>query len=139
MKLFAQREAHEFVKTGAREFRYNRDIRLTPGAKDVFTEAGVKLVDASIVETVLSRMPDTAIVSVSGLAGYGRSNDIVTRRLNRRHVLVGDGVSGNGPGIPLTASRVGVAAHHQANAILELLLDNEMRSLWARRNNGAGI
>ena len=92
-----------------------------------------------LVETVLSRMPDTAVVSVSGLAGYGRSNDIVTRRIHRRHVLVGDGVSGIGPGIPLTASRVGVAAHHQANAILELLLDGDLRSLWACRNNGAGI
>ena len=44
MKLFAQKEAEAFVKTGSKEFRYNRDIRLTPGAKDVFTEAGVKLV-----------------------------------------------------------------------------------------------
>ena len=44
MKLFAQKEAEAFVKTGAVEFRYNRDIRLTPGAKDVFSEAGVKVV-----------------------------------------------------------------------------------------------
>jgi len=44
MKLFAQKEAEAFVKTGAKEFRYNRDIRLTPGAKDIFTEASVKLV-----------------------------------------------------------------------------------------------
>lgn len=44
MKLFAQKEAEAFVKTGAIEFRYNRDIRLTPGAKDVFSEAGVKVV-----------------------------------------------------------------------------------------------
>jgi len=44
MKLFAQRDAEEFLKTGVKEFRYNRDIRLTPGAKDVFSEAGVKLV-----------------------------------------------------------------------------------------------
>jgi len=44
MKLFAQKDAEEFAKTGAREFRYNRDIRLTPGAKDVFSEAGIKLV-----------------------------------------------------------------------------------------------
>jgi len=44
MKLFAQKDAADFVKTGAKEFRYNRDIRLTPGAKDVFAEAGVKLV-----------------------------------------------------------------------------------------------
>ncbi len=44
MKLIAQKEAEEFVKTGGKEFRYNRDLRLTPGAKDVFTEAGIKLV-----------------------------------------------------------------------------------------------
>jgi len=44
MKLIAQKEAAEFVKTGAKEFRYNRDFRLTPGAKDIFTEAGIKVV-----------------------------------------------------------------------------------------------
>jgi predicted ATPase len=38
MKLFAQKEAEAFVKTGAKEFRYNRDIRLTPGAKDIFAD-----------------------------------------------------------------------------------------------------
>ncbi len=44
MKLFAQNDAVAFLKTGAKEFRYNRDIRLTPGAKDVFSEAGIKVV-----------------------------------------------------------------------------------------------
>lgn len=44
MKLIAQKEAADFVKTGAKEFRQNSEIRLTPGAKDVFTEAGVKVV-----------------------------------------------------------------------------------------------
>ncbi|MHC5083762.1 MAG: hypothetical protein ACYTET_07480 [Planctomycetota bacterium] len=37
--------------------------------------------------------------------------------------MVGDTVSGIGPGIPLTAPRVGIAAYHQANAITELLFD----------------
>ncbi|MBN1815836.1 MAG: sulfur carrier protein ThiS adenylyltransferase ThiF [Sedimentisphaerales bacterium] len=76
-----------------------------------------------LVETVLTRMPETFVVSVSGLAGYGRSNDIVTRRISKRHILVGDGESGIGPGVPLTAARVGIAAHHQANAILEILMN----------------
>ncbi len=44
MKLFAQKEAEEFVRTGAKEFRYDREIRLTPGAKDILTEASVKIV-----------------------------------------------------------------------------------------------
>lgn len=75
-----------------------------------------------IVETVLSKMPDTYIVTVSGLAGFGRSNEIQTKRLSERLVFVGDGVSGTKPGVPLTAGRVGVAAYHQANAITDILL-----------------
>jgi L-fuculose-phosphate aldolase len=46
MKVFAQKDADEFIKTGAKEFRYDREIRLTPGAKDAFSEAGVKVVFA---------------------------------------------------------------------------------------------
>ncbi len=44
MKLFAQNDALEFVRTGSREFRYNRDVRLTPSARDVLTEHGIKVV-----------------------------------------------------------------------------------------------
>src|SRR5437870_4350059 len=44
MKLIAQKEAADFVKTGAKEFRQNSETRLTPGARDVFIEAGVKVV-----------------------------------------------------------------------------------------------
>jgi L-fuculose-phosphate aldolase len=44
MQLFAQKEAAEFIKTGAKEFRFNREIRLTPGARDLFIDAGVKVV-----------------------------------------------------------------------------------------------
>lgn len=76
-----------------------------------------------LVETILSRLARTVVVSVSGLAGYGRSNAIQTRRISPRHILVGDGVSGIGPGVPLTAARVGIAAHHQANAIIEVLME----------------
>lgn len=86
-----------------------------------------------IVETVLSKMKDVPIVSVSGLAGYGRSNEIVTRRISDRLILIGDTVSGTGPGVPLTAPRVGIAAYHQANAVTELLL-NELHTKLARKD-----
>lgn len=84
-----------------------------------------------IVETVLSKMKKTIIVTASGLAGYGRSNEITTTRLSPRLVLIGDGVSGIGPGVPLTAGRVGIAAYHQANAITEILL-NELNFMLLR-------
>ena len=53
MKVFAISDAQAFVKTGAKEFRYNREIRLTPSAKDVLTESGIKIVfDADATATV---------------------------------------------------------------------------------------
>jgi L-fuculose-phosphate aldolase len=66
MKLIAQKEAEAFVKTGATEFRYNRDIRLTPGAKDVFSEAGVKVVfDAEVSAAESTPAPCAAAAGTS--------------------------------------------------------------------------
>ena len=65
MKLFAQKEAEAFVKTGAVEFRYNRDIRLTPGAKDVFSEAGVKVVFDAESSAPAASAPCTAAAGTS--------------------------------------------------------------------------
>jgi len=76
-----------------------------------------------LVETVLTRMDKPIIVSVSGLAGYGNSNEITTRRISNRLILVGDGKNGIDSGQPLTAARVGIAASHQANAIVEVIVD----------------
>ncbi|MHC4927829.1 MAG: sulfur carrier protein ThiS adenylyltransferase ThiF [Planctomycetota bacterium] len=114
-------------------------MRLTPEKiVDVFKDAHViaECFDRAdqkqmIVETVLTKMPDVPVVTVSGLAGYGRSNEIVTRRVSDRLTLVGDTVSGIGPGIPLTAPRVGIAAYHQANAVVEILM-NELHTKLTR-------
>lgn len=75
-----------------------------------------------IVETVLARMTQP-IVSASGLAGYGASNRIGSERLNSRWIMVGDRESDVNQGLPLTAGRVWIAAAHQANAIVALLVD----------------
>lgn len=116
-----------------------RKVRLTPEkVVEVFKDAHViaECFDRAdqkqmIVETVLSKMTDVPIVTVSGLAGFGRSNEIVTRRISDRLTLVGDTVSGIGPGVPLTAPRVGIAAYHQANAIVEILV-NELHTKLTR-------
>jgi sulfur carrier protein ThiS adenylyltransferase len=106
-------------------------VRLTPeNIPMIFAEADVvaECFDLAeqkqmLVETVLSRMQRPVVVSVSGLAGYGNSNAIKTRRISPRHILVGDGETEARPGIRLTASRVGVAAYHQANAITEVIVN----------------
>lgn len=58
MKLFAQKDAEDFAKTGEKVFRFNRDVRLTPGAKDVFAEHGIKVAfDADAPSSNGSSMP----------------------------------------------------------------------------------
>ena len=76
-----------------------------------------------IVETVLAKMQRQIVVTASGLAGYGNSNSITTKRLSKRLIFVGDGENGIDTQGVLVAGRVGIAACHQANAIVEVIVD----------------
>jgi sulfur carrier protein ThiS adenylyltransferase len=89
---------------------------------EAFDRAEMK---SMLVDTVLSGMPDTVIVAASGMAGYGPNNDIATRRINRRFYLCGDQTSEARPGSGLMAPRVGIAASHQANQVVRILLGEE--------------
>lgn len=77
---------------------------------------------AAGLRAAVTRLPATGYVGSSGVAGFGDSNALVTRQLFPRVFLVGDGESAAAPGQGLMAPRVGIAAHHQANQILRLLL-----------------
>lgn len=77
---------------------------------------------AMLVETFATHFPDRPLIAASGLAGSEPSNTIITRRPGRNLYLCGDGVTAAADGVGLMAPRVGVAAHHQANAVLRLLL-----------------
>jgi sulfur carrier protein ThiS adenylyltransferase len=106
-----------------------RVVRLAPDSVvDLFAgcNAIVEAFDAAeakamIIETVLERMPGVPIVSASGIAGYGRSEDIRVRSSGSLYV-VGDLESEVGPDLPPMAPRVGMAAAMQANLVLEMLL-----------------
>lgn len=78
-----------------------------------------------LIRTVLERLPGVPVVAASGLAGSGPANAIRTRALARDLFVVGDEVSEAQPGVGLMAPRVGVAAHHQANAVLRILLGED--------------
>lgn len=75
-----------------------------------------------LIETFSVCCPETPIVAGSGLAGYGPANSIRTERAGKQLVICGDGETAAGPGVGLMAPRVGIAAHHQANAMLRILL-----------------
>ena len=63
------------------------------------------------------------IVAVSGIAGYQNMDQLECRKVRPRFYLIGDRVSAAAPGTGLMSPKVGIAAHLQANKILELLLD----------------
>ncbi len=108
-------------------------LRLTPtnissffGEVDVLVEAFDRADQkAMLVETFLSQCPNKPLVAGSGLAGFGPANSIVTRKVANNLYLVGDGETAAAPGTGLMAPRVGIAAHHQANAVLRLLLGED--------------
>ena len=78
-----------------------------------------------LIETFAARFPDRPIVTGSGMAGYGPSNNVLTRKVATNLYLCGDGATAAAPGTGLMAPRVGIAAHHQANAVLRLLLGQD--------------
>lgn len=77
---------------------------------------------AVLINTVLKKMPDKTIVAASGMAGYLSNNSIVTKKLRDNFYLIGDGVSEAKPGCGLMAPRVSIAANHQANTVLRIIM-----------------
>ncbi len=80
---------------------------------------------AMLINIVSEKMPDKYIVAASGVAGYGDNNEIKTLRFSSKIFIVGDQKTAAQPGVGLMAPRVGIAAHHQANTVLRILLGEE--------------
>jgi sulfur carrier protein ThiS adenylyltransferase len=89
---------------------------------EAFDRADMK---AMLVDTILAEMPETVLVAASGLAGFGPNNDIRTRKVTSRLYLVGDNISEAKPGNGLMAPRVGIAASHQANQVVRIILGDK--------------
>ncbi|MCK4887216.1 MAG: sulfur carrier protein ThiS adenylyltransferase ThiF [Planctomycetes bacterium] len=106
---------------------YNQKIT-AENAPRIFAEATVvaECLDEAeqkqmLVETILTKT-DKAVVSASGIAGFGDSNSIETRRMSDKLIVCGDFESGIDNNKIVTAGRVGIVACHQANAIVELIV-----------------
>lgn len=98
-------------------------FKTCPIVAECFDKAGSKQM---LIETILGSMEKTIVVAASGLAGYGKSNEIKTKRISERLIMVGDGENGIEKGLSLMACRVIIAAGHQANAIVELLIEGTL-------------
>lgn len=99
-------------------------------AKDIFSGADIICeafdnaeAKATIVNFVLSEMPEKCIVAASGMAGLDSANSIRTRKVSKRFYLCGDEVSDTSDGIGLVSSRVMLCAAHQAHTVLRIIAE----------------
>ena len=79
----------------------------------------------ALINAISETMPEKYVVASSGLAGYGNNNEIQTVRFSSKIFIIDDQRTAAHPGVGLMAPRVGIAAHHQANAVLRILLGEE--------------
>lgn len=80
---------------------------------------------AMLINTLLFQIPSVQIVGASGMAGYKDANQIRTEKVMNRFYLCGDQKNGIETGDCLMAPRVMICAGHQANKVLQLLLQEE--------------
>ena len=98
------------------------NLRQLVGESDVVCEAFDRADQKSmLVNAVLEQLPQTVLVSASGMAGLDSGNTIRTRRVTRRLYLCGDGVSDVETLGSLFAPRVALCAAHQALTVLRVL------------------
>jgi len=97
-------------------------VELVRGADVVVEAVDQSDVKAMIVDVVTRDLPDVPLVVASGLAGYDEANGVRTQRLAENVWVVGDMTSDVREGHALLASRVMVAAAHEAHAAVRLLL-----------------
>lgn len=82
---------------------------------------------AMLAQNFHSFFKDKILISASGLAGYGNSNLIKTRKIAKNFFVCGDLKSAARLGNGLIAPRVNICAAHQANLVLELLANKEYK------------
>ena len=92
---------------------------------DVIVEAlDSASVKVAFIEEVLTEFPEKHLVAASGVAGIGGSNRIVQKDLGNL-ILVEDPQALSSDVEVLLSPKVGQFAHHQANIVLELLLEGD--------------
>lgn len=89
---------------------------------DIIVEAFDKAEEKQmLIETVLTEFPDTPIITGLGMAGFGDSNSIHSRKIENLYIC-GDEKTEISDTNPPLAPRVGIVANMQANLVLEILL-----------------
>lgn len=92
---------------------------------DLIVEAfDSSLMKEMLIETVQNEMPGIPIIVGSGMAGWGKTNDLRYRKIDDSLFVCGDESSEVTDNLPPLAPRVAIVANMQANVVIELLMNN---------------
>lgn len=126
-KVFALSDNIDFINPNIKIVPH--DIKLNAeNILDIFKDCDV-LIEAfddaemkqMMIESVQSAWPDKPLIIGSGMAGWGDTSSIKTRRIDNLYIC-GDEKSEISNDLPPLAPRVGIVANMQANIALEILL-----------------
>jgi|ERR1035437_1864677 sulfur carrier protein ThiS adenylyltransferase len=78
-----------------------------------------------LIETVQIKMPGIPLVVGSGMAGWGKTNDIISRKVDDTLYVCGDEHSEVSDNLPPIAPRVAIVANMQANVVIGLLMNTK--------------
>ncbi len=120
------RMVNPFINLDMHEVRLNpNNIAKHFDRVDVLIEAFDKSTEKlMLVESWLKHYPKIPLICASGLAGYGRSNDIQIQNEGYLYI-VGDQSSRLQEGISPIATRMMIVAAMQANLALEIIANNQ--------------
>lgn len=79
---------------------------------------------ALIVNEIMEKFPEKYVISASGMAGIGDINEIKTRKINHYFYICGDEYTDFNDYSGMMAPRVINCASHQANKVLQIIMEN---------------
>jgi sulfur carrier protein ThiS adenylyltransferase len=79
------------------------------------------------IETIQSLMPGIPVIAGSGVAGWGKTENLRSRKIDRSLYVCGDESEEVSDENPVMAPRVGIVANMQANTAIEVLMSMKKR------------
>ena len=78
----------------------------------------------AFIEEILTKLPDKPVVAASGVAGYGHSDRITTKRLGNLCMCYDEQALSSDDDV-LMAPRVAIMANWEANLAIEIILGED--------------
>ncbi|WP_104697047.1 MULTISPECIES: thiamine biosynthesis protein ThiF [unclassified Helicobacter] len=117
-------QINPFIKTQIHTLKITEDnMKDLFQSDDIVCEAFDNIASKSMIMQNFHKIfKDKILICASGVAGYGDSNSIQTKKIANNFYICGDLKNEAKVGNGLMAPRVNICAAHQANLVLELLV-----------------